>query len=167
MAMGRPRTDLRTRFSAYVEKIPFVECWIWSGPSDKKGYGRLKVAPGRALSAHRVSWEMANGPIPKGRGYHGTCVLHRCDNPPCVNPAHLFLGTSGDNMADKTQKGRQSKGDGFINSKLTAVAVREILASVETGVTLARRFGVKPPAISKVRRGHGWKHVKTESQVEG
>lgn len=64
------------------------------------------------MAAHKVAWEIANGPIPEGNGYHGKCVLHRCDNPACVNPGHLFLGSHDDNMADMLAKGRARKGGG-------------------------------------------------------
>jgi hypothetical protein len=86
------------RFWARVRKGP--ECWEFAGPT-RKGYGQLGVGSGRHISAHRISWELANGPIPDGMQ-----VLHTCDNPPCVNPAHLFLGTHQDNMDDMVAKGR-------------------------------------------------------------
>jgi hypothetical protein len=75
-------------------------CWEWLG-AITGGYGSFDHR-----RAHRVSWEMHNGPIPVGEGAHGTCVLHRCDNPTCVNPAHLFLGTNRDNALDRERKGR-------------------------------------------------------------
>lgn len=79
-------------------------CWIWRGAvTAPMGYGNVKV-DGRNIGAHRRAWELAHGPIPEGM-----FVLHRCDNPPCVNPAHLFLGTHADNMADMKAKGRVRK----------------------------------------------------------
>lgn len=76
------------------------ECWVWVGHSDKNGYGRLRWN-WREIGAHVASWECANGPVPSG-----FCVLHRCDNPACVNPKHLWLGTIGDNNRDRHLKGR-------------------------------------------------------------
>ena len=81
------------------------QCWEWSGSRFRTGYGRLKI-DGKTTSAHRLSWMLHNGPIPDG-----TCVCHRCDNPPCVNPEHLFLGTKADNNLDRDAKGRTARGD--------------------------------------------------------
>ena len=75
-------------------------CWVWQGYLNADNYGNIKVA-GIMKKVHRVSWEVFNGPIPEG-----ICVCHTCDNPPCVNPEHLFLGTRLDNMKDQQKKGR-------------------------------------------------------------
>lgn len=83
-------------------------CWEFAGAKSHKGYGQLPIwRDGRSIprSAHRLSWELANGPIPAGMS-----VLHRCDNPPCVRPDHLFLGTQSDNMQDMVAKGRAYAG---------------------------------------------------------
>lgn len=80
-------------------------CWLWTAGKDKDGYGKFWLDED-TIRAHRVSWEMHNGPIPEEMD-----VLHSCDNPPCVRPSHLFLGDNADNMADRDRKGRNSKGD--------------------------------------------------------
>jgi hypothetical protein len=90
-----------------VNFIPFHECWQWIGSVNKQGYG-LTYLFGKFYIAHRASWRLFNGEIPRGNGYHGTCVLHRCDNPSCVNPKHLFLGTLKDNNQDMIKKNRHT-----------------------------------------------------------
>lgn len=103
MAKGPTRKPIAERFWPKVDVRGHEECWEWTASRKERGYGVFS-RPGHnngALKAHRVSWELANGPIPDG-----LCVLHRCDNPPCVNPAHLFLGTIADNNRDMSLKGR-------------------------------------------------------------
>lgn len=85
-------------------------CWPWMGPMTDFGYGKFRVW-NRTRTSHRLAIEFTNGPIQTGSGYHGTCVLHRCDNPPCCNPAHLWLGTNADNAADRNAKGRSAAGE--------------------------------------------------------
>lgn len=137
------------------------ECWLWTGQRIH-GYGRLRLRTpegrDRYIPAHRVSWELANGPIPPGLR-----VLHRCDVPACVRPEHLFLGTPTDNVADMVAKGRQQRGDHAALAKLTAAQVLEIrrlVASREaTQAELARRYGVKPGTISSVVLRTTWRHL--------
>src|SRR5678809_2256 len=110
------RRSLEERFWEKVDKngpIPdhcpeLGPCWVWTGIISSTGYGVLGVNK-RTIKTHRVSYEFVNGPIPEGPGFHGTCVLHKCDNRICVNPEHLFIGSINDNVLDKIQKGRQSK----------------------------------------------------------
>ena len=102
--MARAAVPLDVAFWAKVEKRTGTDCWKWLGDPSRAGYGSLRVG-GRNRLAHRVSYVLANGPIPSGM-----LVCHRCDNPSCVNPAHLFLGTHGDNTRDAIQKGRLDPG---------------------------------------------------------
>src|SRR5687767_4720826 len=95
MPASRPLSE---RFWEKVRKTD--GCWLWTASRNAKGYGQIMYQR-RPIHAHRVSWQLANGPIPDG-----LCVLHRCDNPQCVNPGHLFLGTIVDNNRDMFAKGR-------------------------------------------------------------
>lgn len=142
---------LKERFFQYVEKSD--GCWLWRGSKNEKNYGQMSVNSKPRL-ASRVSWQVHYGDIPKGLN-----VCHKCDNPPCVNPEHLFLGTQQDNVTDMMLKGR-IKNDHKIGSrhnvKLTESQVLEIRASSESGVSLAARFGVTKTTISDVRTRKSW-----------
>lgn len=130
-------------------------CWIYGGCRDKWGYAHVGVGHKRT-QAHRYAYELTKGPIPAGM-----LVLHSCDNPPCVNPAHLSVGTHGDNNADMDAKGRRVVGEQCPRSKLKEDQVREI-ASLRGKVTqrvLAERYGVDQSAIAAIHRGHSWKHL--------
>lgn len=136
------------------------QCWVWMGKPSVRGYGRIGVNYQR-LDVHRYSYELNIGPLPDGM-----CVLHKCDNPMCVNPDHLFAGTRTENMEDKVAKGRQTRGEGYSRAKLTDEAVRYIRANyvmyskVRTNAKeLARMFGVGSRVITDVVKGKYWKHV--------
>ena len=94
---------LAERFARYLSPGAPEDCWEWRGQFNACGYGKFRLTPNSMNLAHRVAWQIAHGPIPDG--LH---VCHHCDNPPCCNPAHLFLGTHGDNMRDREIKGRGS-----------------------------------------------------------
>ncbi len=136
---------------------PNSGCWLWMSCTNAAGYGFIS----RQL-AHRVSWTIFRGPIPKG-----LLVLHKCDTPACVNPDHLFLGTHADNVADKIRKGRAVNVVGIRNgkSKLTPEDVLAILASKERHSSLAPQYGVHPQTIGDIRRGKWWKHLQRKDQT--
>ncbi len=99
----KPITDAEKYHAKVVIPSDTSECWGWIGSRDHGGYATLSGGTGRSpIKAHRVSYEIYIGPIPSGMD-----ICHRCDNPPCTNPSHLFPGTAADNMADMIQKGRQ------------------------------------------------------------
>lgn len=135
----------------FVEKVlPPNEqgCKLWGRQKDKKGYGLFRFNNRHAF-AHRVAWELAHGPIPKGK-----CVCHKCDVPSCVNVEHLFLGTQQDNLADMRSKGRHVFGSRHGNHKLTDEDVLFIKQNRDMkGIDLARMFKVTPAHISNIRNG--------------
>lgn len=136
-------------------------CWLWTAGKKRKGYGVFSLKS-KDRTAHRVSWAIHTGSIPDD--LH---CLHRCDCPPCVNPAHLFLGTNADNVADKTAKNRQVKGESSTKAKLTEKQVIEIRlnAGKSTAVELAKQYGVTSAVIRKVITRDTWKHVGIDIPV--
>jgi hypothetical protein len=147
------------RFWAKVNKTD--SCWFWLSTINAQGYGQYnKRISGKSVSfkAHRVAWEISYGPIP-----NGMCVCHSCDNPPCVNPEHLFLGTHSENMADMVSKGRGNIGERHGRSKLTSTQVAEIRSLLSVGeltcTQIASRYGVKHGCISNIRTGRRWGKV--------
>ncbi len=157
--MSRPPVPLVDRFYKQVEFIPFHTCWEWTGYKIR-GYGQIKHTSKKTVSAHRTSYELHKGPIPTGMW-----VCHRCDNPSCVNPDHLFLGTSMDNYVDMVAKGRRADSSGEKNSqsKVTAdqvVEIRRAYAAREgSQYALARKFGMTQSAISHIVSGKNWRTV--------
>lgn len=159
---------LEQRFWGRVEKGVRGGCWVWTGGTDgQHGYGCFKV-DGKTKKAHRISWELTKGPIPQGQH-----VLHRCDNPRCVNPAHLFLGTHRENMADKAakQRGNSPRGERAPRSRLTPEQVRQIRRKYAPGTygyrRLGREFGVDKDSIRAIVTGESWSHLTDESEGEG
>lgn len=117
------------------------------------GYGQIRQ-DGKTAYAHRVAYELKNGPIG-----NGLFVLHSCDNRKCVNPDHLSLGTFDDNMADMVGKLRQAHGQKNGHAKLKPEQVREIRAAIGTHREIAARYGVTQSLVSMIRSGRIWKHV--------
>lgn len=129
-------------------------CWEWVGGKGAGGYGCFSVN-GKNQKAHRVSYEAYKGKIPKGM-----VVRHSCDNPACINPDHLNIGTQRDNVADRElRKRRDVKGERVGTSKLTESEVLEIKASDESSSVLAERYGVYKTNIWAIRSGKSWKHL--------
>ncbi len=167
----RRRKSLADRFWSKVDTSG--ECWEWTGAHSFGGYGQMSVPgppPQRPVRAHRISYELANGPIPDGM-----CVLHHCDNPPCVRPDHLFLGTLRDNSQDMSSKGRSrrgrtaerpdriKRGSELPQAQLTADDVRAIRAAYDSsrGIyrRLGRQYGVSWGTIRHVIMRETWRHI--------
>lgn len=152
----RKRRPLTDRFWEKVDKRGPNECWEWTAGKTTAGYGVINSgdANGTIVGAHRISWELAYDHIPKGM-----CVLHHCDNPGCVNPYHLFLGTDADNVHDMTEKERQSRGESHGNSKLSERNVRKARRLIKEGweqQRIAELLGVGSPTISMIKTGKVW-----------
>lgn len=160
MPRGRKRgpnlnLDLAGRFWRNVDRTSLLGCWEWTGYR-QEGYGHVFDGI-RDRPAHRVSWELHNGPIPDGM-----VCRHDCDNPGCVNPAHLRIGTHADNIADKVARNRQAKGEGNGRARLTAPQVLEIRRRGDAGesrTALAREFGVDHRTIVYIIQRVNWRHL--------
>lgn len=151
---GKPGTTLAQRFWPKVDKRGSDECWPWLGLKDKAGYGRVYGHAGKVLRAHRAAYAIGVGPIPLGK-----IICHRCDNPPCVNPAHLFIGSHGDNHRDMVSKGRKRGPVGERNSfaKLTRAQVAVIRGSSLNDQQIATQYGISHRHVYAIRRGYFWK----------
>lgn len=141
------------------ERIPFTDCWIWSQKSEVEGYGRVRYK-GRKYLAHRLAYELTYGVNPGG-----SLVCHTCDNPSCIRPSHLFLGTDQDNVTDKMRKGRHKTIRGAENvwAKLSDSQVNEIRrrfkvrSRTDGAAALAREFGVTDVTILNVVKRRTYK----------
>lgn len=153
--------DAAERLLEGVEYDTNGGCWLWRFGAHNHGYGTLALN-GRYWKAHRLAYQTWRGPIPEGVN-----VCHACDTPACLNPAHLFLGTQAENLADMAAKGRWNpaatrRGEANGCSRLTAADVLQIRSAVRRGesfTSVGARFGVSRVTVSKIAKGAAWKHV--------
>lgn len=148
--------DVKNRFLTKVDKTK--NCWNWTAWKNYLGYGGFGFK-GKNIGAHRISYQLFIGIIPKGM-----CVLHKCDNRKCVNPKHLFLGTRVDNIRDMDTKGRRVNPVGEINgfSKLkkeNIIKIRELAKTNILQYKIAEKFNVTPTTISYILAGKSWSHI--------
>lgn len=157
--------DVLSRFESKYEKRGDDECWEWQGAKLAKGYGTfsisLKGVSKETYSAHRLSWAIANQQdIPPKK-----MICHHCDNPSCVNPKHLYMGTGFDNNTDTVKRGRATRkaGEDCSWAKLTEQDILTIRESTERQYVLAARYGVSQPHISRIKSGDRslWTCVKS------
>lgn len=127
-------------------------CWVWGGYCQRFGHGWL----GRLGLAHRYAWELLVGPLPKDK-----CLLHHCDNPPCVNPSHLYIGDRKANGTDAAKRGRTTRGERNWSVKLTTEQVLEIrsLRGAVPVTEIARRYGIGQSTVSHILNRQSWKHL--------
>jgi hypothetical protein len=150
-----------TTVSSFWMKVQKSDaCWLWVGHRNTGGYGVI-CWNGKPWKAHRMAWILTNGKIPKGLN-----VLHRCDNPPCVNPAHLFLGTQADNVMDAFLKGRlhpyrRRTGEQHHMAKLTAEQVVQMRALRNSAPyhAIAKQFGVSTMTAYRAITGQSWREI--------
>ena len=153
----RVTDELVDRFWDKVDVRGGNDCWEWTGGKDRDGYGLIGLkSPWRTRGAHRVSYVIGNGPIPDG-----LLVLHSCDNPSCVNPAHLFTGTQLDNMRDMIDKGRVYLRQGARNpncslSEDDVLQITDRIKSGETFSNIAKDFSTSRYSIANINTGKNW-----------
>ena len=150
------RREASERFWEKVDKSG--ECWTWRGRRTPNNYGEFTVGY-QKFGAHRFSWMLHSGPIPDG-----LYVCHHCDNPPCVNPDHLFLGTAKENMRDQIRKGRGAYrvGENSKVTKLTNEMVKDIYQRACAGeqyLAIAKSLDVSRNLVTSIARGRTWRHV--------
>ncbi len=153
--MPKIKLDVESRFWSRVDIGSPQECWPWNASYFSNGYGRISINH-KWVKANRVAWKLSFGEIPTGVGYHGICVLHKCDNRACVNPSHLFIGTHAENIADMCAKGRHAR-------KLSDADVQEIKNADGTHSEIAKRFGIARSTVTHIRTGRIWNKSRVGS----
>ena len=152
---------IKDRFWRKVNVLEIDDCWNWTASILPAGYGQISLGGNEVRLAHRVSWVIEHE-VEVPNGFH---VCHTCDNPSCVNPNHLWLGTDFDNAVDKMNKGRNNpvKGEDHQDAKLTekdVIEIRRLLREGIKGNEVAEKFDVTESHVSRIKNGQKWKHIK-------
>jgi hypothetical protein len=161
----RQSRSLAERLWERVDKSAGKEgCWIWLGGTVRGRYGQIRLSPsggalrGRKTTTHRAAWELSFGPIPSMMH-----VCHRCDNPRCVNPQHLWVGTHSENLADMKAKGRAARGERSGTARLTQTQVRAIRKALQANIyslsELAELNGVSRSTIDNIKHQRTWEFL--------
>lgn len=150
---------LKQRLLAKVSPEPMSGCWLWTGAVNRRGYGSIgegsRGSDRRTTLAHRAAWTVFRGPIPLG-----SCVLHRCDTPPCCNPAHLFLGSQTENIRDMCAKGRdrhpRGTSSGLAKISPESVAAIRLLRGKMSQARIAAAWGIAKSNVWSIQHGRTW-----------
>ena len=166
--MGRPKESWPKRFFKQVSPHAGPGCWEWQGARTDFNHGLLSILPAKqstipgesrhGIRAHRLAWILFRGEIPKGM-----LVCHKCDNPSCVRPDHLFLGTQDDNMKDAAKKNRMPKGTHHHNHLMTEDRVAELRKQRRLGLTyreLSEMFQIHLQTVAAIVQRRSWRHVE-------
>ena len=154
MSKGPKPKSVEERFHQKYAIDCTTNCWNWQGYLDKDGYGSLAVDSHKRLKSHRLSYELHKGKIPEG-----LFVIHECDNPSCVNPKHLDVGTHLDNMIDMKSKDRGRKGETIPWSKLTEEQAIDCLSGRLRQFEFAKLYGISKSTVCNLQSGKNWKHL--------
>lgn len=150
--------ELCGTFGDRYEKRAPNECWPWIKGTGKHGRGQLTLV-GQTVPAARVAYLLYVGDIPDNDSHHGTVVRHECDNPSCVNPAHLLLGTQADNVDDCGKRGRRSRGEKHPNARLTEEQVLAIRRDPRSSLEIAEHYKVTASMVCNVKSRRVWTHL--------
>ena len=148
---------MEEKFREKLMPEPNSGCWLWLGAMGVNGYGQMHIKTNgkwRMGYAHRISWEIHNGPIPDKKH-----ILHKCDNPSCANPHHLFIGDQSSNMKDKVRKGRHPRGEDCSYSRLTENDIKKIRNDKRTQAEIGNEYGVTQGMISRIKLYKAWRYV--------